>query len=159
MIANIYGRHPSIEQATPGPCDVSFGINTTPMDCDWLVFGDLRMIHLIAHGEWKPRHRIGVVGPASFQFLHDNPPLGVYKTWREMGRPFRIYKSGVMSLLAALRFGATEVHTYGMRREGMLHAGGGPPERVGELRWVKEQSAHNRMVAFLAANGTTVTEH
>lgn len=158
MIANIYGRHPSIETVAIGPCDISFGINCAPVDCDWLVFGDLALFFLLRDGVFTRRHRVGAIGPECLRTRDDRPEMGEYRSWKSLQRPFRIYQSGVISLLAAFRFGATEIHTYGMRREGDLHAGG-RVERIKPLRWVRESAAHERMVAWLTPRGCQVIQH
>ena len=163
MIVNLYGRHPSIESANPTPCDLSIGINHIPLPCDWICFGDVEALWRWASGEWPRRHRIGLIGPASFEFVNPVPSLGQYRTWQSLATPVKARKSGIMALLAAVRFGAREIRTWGMRMQGDMDFDGLPsydnPIHGAARRWEREREAYRRIVAFAGERGATVTAH
>lgn len=162
MIVNIYGRHPSIADATPTPCDLSISINHTGRACDWLCFGDVEALGWFADGTWPRTHRIGLIGPASFEFVHPIPSLGLYLTWQCLGSPVKSRKSSIVALWAALRFGATDIRTWGVRMEGDRDVDGLPSQdnvaRGAEDRWRRERIVWD-MVCRHAPAGVTVTRH
>lgn len=163
MIVNIYGRHPSICHADPTPCDVSIGINEIPMPCDWLCFGDELALHRLADGSWR-LPLVGSVCPASFEHVHPVPKLGPCRTWASLRPPFRARKSAVMALLAAIRFGASEIRTWGIRMNGERDFDGTSSAdnalHGAAARWVREREAWNRMVAYgKLATGVSVIRH
>jgi hypothetical protein len=147
MLVNLYGRHPSIVTAEPLPCDLSISINHTGKACDWVCFGDVEEIpHLVT--PWM--HRVGVIGPASFQYVNPVPSLGSYITWQSLQAPIRTRKSAIMALVAALRFGATEVRTWGIRMEGEQDFDGTPsydnPLQGVAVRWPRERKAWDEVL-------------
>ena len=152
MRINLYGRHPSIADARPTDCDLAININDTPHPCDWMCFGDLAILAFLDTGLWPRRHAVGLIGPASFEHVHPCPSMGLYRTWQSLAAPVKTRKSGIMAFVAAIRFGATSIHTWGIRMHGERDVDGTPSMHAGhtaEQRWNREQRQWDGVLATI----------